>query len=97
MWQYVIGGATVFGLIVGLFSVYTGRATRNYSGALIKEEGRRAQELIERHEEKTPELIDKHGARTQDLLERQGKILVRLVEQHTTLISMLKTYRTEGG
>jgi hypothetical protein len=86
MWQYVIGGATIFGLIGGLFSVYNGRATRKYIGELIKEEGRRTQELI-----------DKHGERTQDILERQGKILERLVEQHTTLISMLKTYRTEGG
>jgi hypothetical protein len=44
MWQYVIGGATIFGLIVGLFSVYNGRATRK----LIAEEERRTQEILEK-------------------------------------------------
>lgn len=48
MWQYVIGGATIFGLIVGLFSVYNGRATRKYIGDLIKEEARRSQEILEK-------------------------------------------------
>jgi hypothetical protein len=48
MWQYVIGGATIFGLIVGLFSVYNRRATRRYIGDLIKEETKRTQEILEK-------------------------------------------------
>ncbi len=44
MWEYVLGGATLFGLIVGLFSVYNGRATRK----LMLEQERRTQELIEK-------------------------------------------------
>jgi len=44
MWQYVIGGATIF----GLFSVYNGRATRKYIGDLIKEETKRTQEILKK-------------------------------------------------
>jgi hypothetical protein len=44
LWEYVLGGATLFGLIVGLFSVYNGRATRK----LMLEQERRTQELIEK-------------------------------------------------
>jgi hypothetical protein len=46
MWQYIIGGATIFGLIVGVFSFYNGRATRKYIGELIKEETKRTQEIL---------------------------------------------------
>ena len=44
MWGYVIGGATVFGLIVGLFSMYNGRVTRREIANVITEEGRRLSE-----------------------------------------------------
>jgi hypothetical protein len=44
MWEYVLGGASLFGLIVGLFSIYNGRATRKL---LIGEE-RLTREMIER-------------------------------------------------
>ena len=44
MWEYVVGGATVFGLITGLFSIYNGRATRK----LILEETKRTGELLEK-------------------------------------------------
>lgn len=53
MWQYVIGGATIFGLIVGLFSVYNGRATRK----LIVEEEKRTQEILERLSEQHTTMI----------------------------------------
>ena len=76
MWEYIIGGATVFGVIVGLFSVYNGRATRRYIGDLIKEEARLDRELMERYEK---------------ILERHEKILERLSEQHNTLIKQQST------
>jgi len=57
MWQYVIGGATIFGLIVGLFSVYNRRATRKYIGDLIKEETKRTQEILERLSEQHTTMI----------------------------------------
>ena len=56
MWQYVIGGATIFGLIVGFFSVYNGRATRK----LIVEEEKRTQELLEKHGSILEKLSDQH-------------------------------------
>lgn len=43
MWGYIIGGATIFALIVGSFSVYNGRATRK----LILQEERRTQEILD--------------------------------------------------
>ena len=76
MWQYVIGGATIFGLIVGFFSVYNGRATRRYIGELIKE---------------TRQSTEKELKRTQELLEKHGSILEKLADQHTTMINLLKT------
>jgi protein tyrosine/serine phosphatase len=44
MWEYVLGGASLFGLIVGLFSIYNGRATRK----LLMEEERLTREMIEK-------------------------------------------------
>ena len=57
MWQYVIGGATVFGLIVGLFSVYNGRATRKYIGELIKEMRGSTENLIKEETNRTQEIL----------------------------------------
>jgi hypothetical protein len=48
MWEYVLGGATLFGLIVGLFSIYNGRATRK----LLLEEQRHTRELIAKIDER---------------------------------------------
>jgi len=57
MWEYVIGGATIFGVIVGLFSVYNGRATRK----VIIEEERRTQEILDRHGKILEKLSDQHS------------------------------------
>jgi len=55
MWEYVIGGATIFALIVGLFSVYNGRATRR----LIVEEMKRTEELIREEVGSTQKILEK--------------------------------------
>ena len=47
-----LGSASLFGLIVGLFSVYNGRATRK----LIMEEERRAEALIEEGQRTTADI-----------------------------------------
>jgi len=66
MWEYVIGGATVFGVIVGLFSVYNGRASRRHVAELIKETRDSISELIKEEARLTRELIVKvsehHGS-----------------------------------
>jgi hypothetical protein len=97
MWQYVIVGATIFGLIVGLFSVYNGRATRKYIGELIKEtristekEINGTKELIKEGTKGSQELLEQYGKRTQELLEQHGKIFEKLSEQHITMINLLK-------
>ena len=36
IWGYIFGGATIFGLIVGVFSVYNGRTTRREISSLIQ-------------------------------------------------------------
>ena len=75
VWEYIIGGATVFGVIVGLFTVYNGRATRRYIGDLIKEEARLVRELMERHEKILERLSEQHNT---------------LIKQQSTIIDALK-------
>jgi uncharacterized protein YneF (UPF0154 family) len=69
MWEYVLGGASLFGLIVGLFSIYNGRATRK----LLIEEERLTREMIEKLMEKMDE-----GFRKMD--ERFAKMDERFIE-----------------
>ena len=64
MWEYVLGGAAIFGLIVGLFAVYNGRVTTREIGKMIAEEGK-----------------------------AMRKILIKLSEQHATMIGLLKSSR----
>jgi len=54
MWEYVIGGATIFGAIVGLFSVYNGGASRK----VIIEEERRMQEILKKLSDQHSAMID---------------------------------------
>ena len=69
MWEYVLGGASLFGLIVGLFSIYNSRAARK----LLMEEERLTREMIEK-------LIGKidEGFRRMD--ERFAKMDERFIE-----------------
>jgi hypothetical protein len=55
MWEYVLGGATLFGLIVGLFSIYNGRATRK----LLLEEQRHTRELIAKIDERIAKIDER--------------------------------------
>ncbi|MCX8205263.1 MAG: hypothetical protein N3H31_06405 [Candidatus Nezhaarchaeota archaeon] len=70
MWEYVLGGATVFGLIVGLFSIYNGRATRK----LLMEEERMTRSLIAKMDER----IAKVDERMAKMDERIAKVDERL-------------------
>ena len=44
MWEYVLGGAALLGLILGLFSIYNSRAARK----LLIEEERLVREMMEK-------------------------------------------------
>ncbi len=59
MWEYIFGGATIFGAIVTLGAWLNGRAIRKYIGKLIEEEGKRTRELIEEEGKRTRELLEK--------------------------------------
>lgn len=61
MWGYVIGGATIFGLIVGLFSVYNGRATRRAISEVIVVKGGRTRELLEKLSEQHDTMVKQHS------------------------------------
>ena len=84
MWGYVIGGATVFAFIVGLFSIYNGRVTRK----MILEGEKRTREILKG--------ISEGQRRSQEILKgisegqrRSQKILRTLSEQHVMMIKLL--------
>ncbi|MCS7113158.1 MAG: hypothetical protein RMJ00_04970 [Nitrososphaerota archaeon] len=93
MWEYVLGGATIFGLIVGLFSVYNGRATRK----LLIEEERMTRELIARMDErlaKMDERFAKMDERFAKMDERFEMILKQSSEEHKKILEAMKELRS---
>lgn len=86
IWGYIFGGATLFGLIVGVFSVYNGRMTRREISSLIQEESRltreSTRELIER--------VEQTLERTEKILETNTAILARLADGQTEILRSLR-------
>ncbi|KPV64353.1 MAG: hypothetical protein AOA65_0995 [Candidatus Bathyarchaeota archaeon BA1] len=76
LWEYVIGGATIFGLIVGLFSIYNGRATRK----LLVEEERMTRELIAKMDERFAKMDERFGQLLKESSEGHAKILEAIRE-----------------
>ena len=70
-------GVTIFGLIVGVFSVYNGRMTRRETADLIRE----IQQLIAREVEATRQLIQENQVATREILLRITEILGRIDER----------------
>lgn len=64
-------GATIFGVIVGVFSVYNGRMTRREVASLIQEMQRETQALIAREAEATRQIL-------QGIIEILGRIEERV-------------------
>ncbi len=81
MWEYVLGGATLFGLIVGLFSVYNGRATRR----LLAEEERMTRELLVKMDERLAKM-DERLARTDELLAKMDERLAKMDERFEIIL-----------
>ena len=48
IWSYIFGGATIFGLIVAVFSVWNGRATRRELSLLAERIAREGEESRQR-------------------------------------------------
>lgn len=79
-----LGGASLFGLIVGAFSVYNGRATRR----LILEEERRTQTLISEMSKRLEDLL----ASIKQFLDRNTEILNRnteILNKNTEILSRI--------
>jgi len=99
MWGYIIGGATMFAVIVGFFSVYNGRATRK----LILGEERRTQGILDQQGkrlERVEEILDRMrqtSDRAQQTLDRHGEILEKLSDQHNTMIEILRTAQNRNS
>ena len=70
-------GVTIFGLIVGVFSVYNGRMTRRETAAFIRE----TQQLIAREVEATRQMIQENQVATREILLRITEILGRIDER----------------
>ncbi len=86
----ILGSASLFGLIVGIFSVYNGRATRR----LIVEEEKRTQEIlvgikeilkeVRETSDKSVELLNKireTSDRDAEMLSRNTEILDRIASK----------------
>ncbi|GEM_PF-1419383 len=77
----VLGSASLFGLIVGIFSVYNGRATRR----LIVEEEKRTQEILDG--------IRDTQSRSIEILNRVSKTLDGVKETSERSIELLNKMR----
>ena len=59
MWEYVVGGATIFGLIVAVGAWLNGRVTRREISRLIAEEHRATRELIRKMDERLAKMDER--------------------------------------
>jgi hypothetical protein len=80
IWTYIFGGATVFGFIVGVFSVWNGRMTR-----------RELREVIERGDQRTHELLNRMNGRT----EQMGQYMQEMDQRHTALLERIDGHMQE--
>jgi hypothetical protein len=70
IWTYIFGGATIFGFIVGVFSVWNGRMTRREIRQVIEAGDRRTQDLIERLTVHMQEMDRRHTELLTEVLRR---------------------------
>lgn len=78
MWEYILGGATVFGLIVTLGAWINGRMTRGVMMEYFNRMDKRFDELLKRMDERLNELIKQHN---------------ELIKQHSEILKRLETFR----
>ncbi|MEW5946685.1 MAG: hypothetical protein AB1742_10850 [bacterium] len=75
IWSYIFGGATVFALIVGIFSVWNGRMTRRELAGVTREEEARTRTMINSMEERSSENIRKMDEHMRQMDERTNENL----------------------
>ncbi len=81
IWTYIFGGATIFGFIVGVFSVWNGRMTRREIRQVIEAGDRRTQELIEAGDRRTQELIERLTVYMQEMDRRHTELLTEVLRR----------------
>ena len=55
-----LGGASIFGLIVGVFSIYNGRTTRRAVMEVVTKEGEGIREILREHGKILEKLSEQH-------------------------------------
>jgi len=83
IWGYIFGGATIFGLIVGIFSVYNGRMTRREISNLIVSESKATRDLISTESEATRELISSESEATRKLISSESEATRKLISSES--------------
>ena len=103
MWEYVLGGATVFGLIVTFGAWINGRLTRGEISRLIVEEHRVTREMIremiarmdeyfkamDKYFKAVDEYFKASNRRFEELLKRMDERFGELVRQHNEILRRL--------
>lgn len=97
MWEYVLGGATVFGLIVTLGAWLNGRITRREVSRLIAEVHRATRELIAKMDERLTKMDDKMDEGFAKMDERFAKmderfelLLRESSEAHSKILEVIR-------
>ena len=86
LWEYVIGGATIFGLIVAVGAWLNGRITRREISKLIVEEHKATRELIAKIDER----LAKMDERFMEMDKRFELLLKESSEAHSKILEAIR-------
>ena len=78
MWEYVLGGASVFGLIVAAGAWINGRLTRRETSRLIEKEHQATRELISKIDERMVKMDERFAK-----MDERFEMLLKAIEAHT--------------
>lgn len=76
-----VSGITIFGVIVGVFSVYNGRMTRREIAVLIRDTQVETQRLIRETQAETRDLVARESAATRELIAREEAATRQLIQE----------------
>ncbi|MEM2212718.1 MAG: hypothetical protein QXQ28_05670 [Candidatus Nezhaarchaeales archaeon] len=91
MWDYILGGATVFGAIVALAAWYNGRMTRRFLAELIVKEGEATRELIAKMDEHLTKM-DERFAKMDERFAKMDERFAKMDERFEALLKSLEAY-----
>lgn len=96
MWEYVLGGATVFGLIVAIGAWINGRLTRREISRLIVEEHRATRELIAKMDERLAK-VDERLAKMDEWFARMDERFARMDERFEALLKSIEAHSSASA